>query len=173
MHLHFFLDVVWILLTSSGLLCAEHNVANLNKCTCIFSGCIWNTFDKFWASVNKGGVHCGFSAGGVTSRPKRDTPGSHEHPSFQERARPRAFRRNCSPGLPEHGVWESNLTLRGVILGTLIALLFTLVPVWFRTRLRRAVFCGRAGPIRAFTASWLGQCGLSLLVGWANWRFHC
>ena len=42
-----------ILLTSSGLLCAEHNVENFNTCSCIFSGCIWDTFDKFWATVRR------------------------------------------------------------------------------------------------------------------------
>ena len=38
MHLHVFLDAFGILLTSSGFMCAEHNVANLKKCSCIFSG---------------------------------------------------------------------------------------------------------------------------------------
>ncbi len=47
MLLHIFLGAFGILLTSSGLLCAEHNVENLKQCSCIFSGCIWDTFDKF------------------------------------------------------------------------------------------------------------------------------
>ncbi len=48
-----FLGAFGILSTSSGLLCAEHNVENLKKCSCIFSGCIRDTFDKFRASVRR------------------------------------------------------------------------------------------------------------------------
>ena len=40
----FFLDAFGILLTRYGLRCAEHNFAHLKKRTCIFYGCIWDTF---------------------------------------------------------------------------------------------------------------------------------
>ena len=65
------------ILTSSGLLCAEHNVEHLKKCSCVFSGgsltssgllcaehnvehlnkmllhIFWVQFDKFWATVRR------------------------------------------------------------------------------------------------------------------------
>ncbi len=51
--LAYFLGAFRILLTSSGLLCAEHNVEHLKQMHFIFSGCIWDAFDTFWASVRR------------------------------------------------------------------------------------------------------------------------
>ena len=49
-----FLGAFGILLTSSGLLCAKHNIEHLTtKNSCIFPGCIWDTFDKFWTTVRR------------------------------------------------------------------------------------------------------------------------